>query len=154
MKRGWKLAGMVLIGILILIQFFRPERNNGNLNSENDLLRLTQVPETIIPLLRSACYDCHSNHTDYPWYSQIAPVSWYMNKHIEEGKEELNFSDFGTMEKGGRIGVLADICDAVDAGSMPLQSYMMLHRKARLSEEEKEAICIWTEEEAMRIMRE
>lgn len=152
MKRRTIIAAMLLIGGGILIQFFRPEKNLGERDHDGDMLQVLQVNDTLATLLRNACYDCHSNHTNYPWYNQIAPVSWMMDKHIRKGKEEMNFSEFGNLSKGGRIGVLADICDVVDAGTMPLQSYMLIHKNARLSLDEMESICNWTEKEALRIM--
>lgn len=154
MSRRLKLVGLGVIVVLVLLQFFQPERNSSSLDPELDMLTLASPPEQITNLIRTACYDCHSNQTAYPWYSRISPLSWYLNKHIEQGKEELNFSDYGQMDKAVKIGALADFCDAVDAGTMPLQSYLLIHKEARLSPEQSEALCLWSEEEALKVMRE
>jgi hypothetical protein len=111
-------------------------------------------PEDITQLVRKACYDCHSNQTDYPWYGRIVPFSWYLNTHISRGKEDLNLSVYGQLGKTEKIGLWADICDVLDAGTMPLKSYILIHKEARLTQEEREMLCQWTEEEAMKLMRE
>ncbi|MEA3462554.1 MAG: heme-binding domain-containing protein [Bacteroidota bacterium] len=154
MSRTLKLVGLGLIVLLILLQFFRPERNSAPPDPELDMLTVVSPPEPIADLIRTACYDCHSNQTVYPWYSRISPVSWYLNKHIVEGKEELNFSDYGQLEKADKIGALADFYDVLDAGTMPLQSYLLIHKQARLSQEDIEALCSWSEKEALKVMRE
>lgn len=154
MGRTWKLAGLGLLAVLLILQFFRPEPNNTPPDPGLDMLSLVSPEEDITELVRKACYDCHSNQTVYPWYSKISPVSWYLDKHIREGKEELNFSEYGTLDKADKIGMFADFCDVLDAGTMPLQSYMILHAEARLSEEQQELLCQWTETEALKVMRE
>jgi len=154
MGRSLKIVGLGLIAVLALLQFFRPERNNAPLDRELDMLEVIAAPEPVANLIRSACYDCHSNQTVYPWYSRISPVSWYLNKHIVKGKKELNFSDYSLLDKADKIGVLADFCDAVEAGTMPLQSFMLIHKDARLTPEERESLCNWSEKEALKVMRE
>ena len=152
--RGLKLAGLSLIAVLVVLQFFQPERNNTPIDPEQDMLEVLAPPPPLADLVRNACYDCHSNQTVYPWYSRISPVSWYLNKHIRKGKEDLNCSDYGLLDKADKIGALADICDVLDAGTMPMQSYLMIHKDARLTQEERETLCLWTEKEALKVMRE
>ncbi len=154
MRKPIKMVGIVLVGGIVLIQFFQPERNLGNIDTEDDLVTVTMVPDSLATILKNSCYDCHSNRTEYPWYSYISPVSWYLEKHIRKGKEELNMSDFGNLEKGMKIGVLADVCDVMESGSMPLRSYLVIHKSALVNEAEKKAICSWSELEALKIMRE
>jgi hypothetical protein len=154
MKRVFKWAGIGLAAGLIVIQLFRPEKNMGPVDPSLDLLMLTSPPEPVAELMKVSCYDCHSNQTDYPWYSNIAPVSWYLQKHIKAGKEDLNTSAYGSLKKADKIELLVDICEVMEAGTMPLRSYTLIHKAARLSEEDREAICIWSEEEALKVMRE
>ena len=154
MSRRFKILGIGLGLLLILLQFFQPEQNNAPVDPECDMLEVISPPEQITGLIRDACYDCHSNQTRYPWYEKISPVSWYLHQHIKNGKEELNYSDYGSMDKADKIGVLADFCDVLDASTMPLQSYMLIHVNARLSQEERAALCNWTEAEALKVMRE
>jgi len=112
------------------------------------------MPEEVEKVLRTSCFDCHSNRTEYPWYSYISPVSWYLESHIRKGKDQMNFDNFGHLDKNRKIGILADICDEIESGSMPLKSYLLFHRKAMIGEEDKETLCSWTELEAVSIMRE
>ena len=137
-----------------MIQFFHPERNSGNNTSNVDFLAVTSAPDSLAAIFKYSCYDCHSNRTNYPWYSYISPVSWFLNKHIEEGKEELNLSQFGNLDKNQKIGVLSDICEELESGSMPLKSYLIIHRKALVNVADAGAICDWTELAALNIMRE
>jgi len=154
MSRKLMISGLVLLAALLILQFFKPEKNNAPVDPERDMLAVLAPQEHIWALIRNACYDCHSNQTIYPWYEKFSPVSWYLHKHIQDGKEDLNFSDYGQMDQADRIGVLVDFCDVLDAGTMPLQSYLLLHKDARLSQEEKETLCKWTEDEALKVMRE
>ena len=153
MRKGIKIAGLLLIVALIVLQFFRPEKNQGDLRQENDLLIVASVPDQLAETLVNACYDCHSNYTNYPWYSRIAPVSFYLNKHIQGGKEELNLSEFGLLDKAEKIGTLSDMYDALEAGTMPLQSYMLIHQNARLSQEEIDALMDWADQESLSLMK-
>ena len=89
MGRKLKLVGIGLIAVLIILQFFQPEKNNAPIDPELDMLELVAPPEPVADLIRDACYDCHSNQTIYPWYNRISPVSLYLHKHIKKGKEDL-----------------------------------------------------------------
>lgn len=154
MVRVLKVLGLGLLAFIVILQFFQPERNSSPLDPELDMLSLLSPPEGTAELVRIACYACHSDQTDYPWYSRVSPVSFYLNRHIVQGKKELNFSIYGQLGKADRIGVLADFCDVLDAGTMPLQSYRLLHKDARLTQKERELLCQWSEEEALKVMRE
>jgi hypothetical protein len=154
MKKGIKIAGLLFIGFLIVIQFFRPEKNQDRTEQKYDLQQVSSVPDSLASILVSSCYDCHSNYTEYPWYSRISPVSWYLDKHIREGKEDLNLSEYGLLDKAGKIGVLSDMYDVLEAGSMPLQSYLLIHRDASLSQDEIDGLLDWADRESLRLMRE
>jgi hypothetical protein len=154
MSRALKIAGLVIIVGFIILQFFQPERNLDAIETENDLLGSIQAPDTVASVLRNSCYDCHSNSTDYPWYSNISPVSWFLDMHIRRGKEKLNMGEFGLLEKRRKVSALSEICEVVESGSMPLKSYQVMHSKARISEREVESVCGWAESAALRILRE
>lgn len=152
--RKWTRGILItLIGILVVIQFFRPERNLGP-SQGSDMLAQLDPPEELKQMLQNSCYDCHSNQTKYPWYSHVAPVSWVLDKHIREGKEEVNFSTFGALEQRAKIRLLTEICEVVEEGSMPLPGYLRLHREARLDAEKAGLLCEWSELEALKLMRE
>ena len=153
MHRGIKIAGLLLIFVGIILQFFHPEKNQGSITQESDIVTVASVPDTLAAILINSCYDCHSNHTEYPWYSRISPVSWYLYKHVREGKEELNLSEFGNLSKAEKIGALSDLYDALEAGTMPLQSYMLIHRAARVSQEEVDALLDWSDQMSLSLMK-
>jgi hypothetical protein len=139
---------------LILIQFIRPEQNLGELDTEIDFIQASGVPDTLASIILNSCYDCHSDHTRYPWYSSLAPVSWYLNRHVVEGKAHLNFSSWGIMDKAKKVTQLDQICEEITYGAMPLNSYLLIHRSSKLSEKDIQAICEWTESEALKILTE
>lgn len=153
MRRSLKISLLILLGVFIVAQFFRPEKNLAEIPAEDDLFMMTDVPAEVAALLKNSCYDCHSDNTRYPWYSNISPVSWYLSKHVELGKEALNFSEFGSLEKRKKISKLSSICEVVESGSMPLVSFTIIHRDANLDENEQELICDWTEAEAEVLMQ-
>lgn len=153
MQKAVKIAGLILVVALIIAQFIQPDKNLQEQASEYDLLNTLEMPDQVAGLLKNSCYDCHSNHTRYPWYSKISPLSWYLHKHIEAGKEALNFSEFGLLEKRKMISGLSGICELIESGSMPLVSYTIIHRDARLDEDGQSIICEWSEAEAGKLLK-
>jgi len=153
MRKAVKIAGLILVVALIIAQFIQPDTNLHEQASEHDLLNTFEVPDQVASLLKNSCYDCHSNHTRYPWYSKISPLSWYLYKHIEEGKEALNFSEFGLLEKRKMVSGLSGVCELIESGSMPLVSFTIIHRDARLDEDEQSIICKWSEAEAGKLLK-
>lgn len=151
MKRPWVIILIVFAVALIVIQFFQPERNITKAATTDDIFFQVQADQLVKKNIVNACYDCHSNHTRYPFYANFAPISWMMNKHITEGKEHLNFSEWGAYDKRKQLKILTEICDVLDANEMPLKSYVLMHSSAVLNDKEKENICIWTEEAAEEI---
>ncbi|MES2850009.1 MAG: heme-binding domain-containing protein, partial [Bacteroidota bacterium] len=89
---------LILLLIFGVIQFFHPDKNTDNSETAdtNDISRMMTVPANVQEILQKSCYDCHSNNTNYPWYAEIQPVSWWLNNHIKEGKSEVNFNEFST----------------------------------------------------------
>jgi hypothetical protein len=154
MKRRGRIVFILLLAAVVMIQFIRPERNQGSRSTEADIATYLQVPEEVSKTLQNSCYDCHSDLTEYPWYSKVAPVSWLLGRHIREGKKEVNFSEFGHLEKKDMIRVLSDMCRMVKAGSMPIPSYRLMHKKAALSEEDAKLLCEWSKTEAMKLLKE
>jgi len=137
---------IVLIAIVVLIQFYPMDRPTVIIDNPNDLITTLNVPENISTLLKNACYDCHSNESTFPWYSNVAPVKWMLYDHISEAREELNFSNWNTLEKDDKADLLDDISSMVLEGEMPLKGYTILHSEANLSEAERELIATWADE--------
>jgi len=101
---------IAVVVILVLIQFIRPEKNSS-IENKNDISTVLQVPEDVKEIIKTSCADCHTNNTKFPWYSEIAPVSWYLAQHVNEGKEHLNFSEWAAYNKNQRNHVLKDIIE-------------------------------------------
>ena len=142
MRRLKKIFLGLLIG-LVLIQFIQPVRNKSNGMLSTDVTKTINVPENVNGILKTACYDCHSNNTNYPWYSRIQPFGWLLAKHIKDGKAKLNFNEFGSYSLRRQISKLNGIGNSIKDGTMPLSSYTLLHKNARLSKEDKDLIVEW-----------
>lgn len=140
---------ILLFSLLILgaLQFIRPERPVFNSIGEIPVEQVIQVPPEIHLILKKACYDCHSNNTRYPWYSHIMPLGWWIQHHVNEGRESLNFSRFGGYQHEDLPSILNEIQSEVRDGVMPLQSYLWGHPEAHLSAEEIKALVDWARNE-------
>ncbi len=143
--KTWKKILILLIIIFIVIQFIRPPKNIAAGISANDITSHYAVPSDVQSILKKACYDCHSNNTVYPWYANIQPVYWWLNRHIHDGKEHLNFSEFTAYPISRQYKKLDDISDEVKQGDMPLPAYTYEHVNARLTPQEKEKIFTWVD---------
>jgi mono/diheme cytochrome c family protein len=144
----------IISGIIafIVIQFFQPEKNVGEI-TQNHIFKQEQLPENVQQTFQNACMDCHSNNTNYPWYNKIAPVSWMLNKHVTEGKDEMNFSEWGEMDAYDKIGVLEDIRQEVERKTMPLKGYVVMHKEAKLSEEQIAALLAWIDKKGAELVK-
>lgn len=142
-RRSRKIAFAVL-ALLLLMQFYQPRQNARVTSQEpNSIETVANVPHDVKAILQRSCYDCHSNATDYPWYSYIQPVGWWLEGHITEGKEELNFSDFGAYSQRWQASKLESIAGEVRSGAMPPESYRSLHKDAQLSKSDTRALLQW-----------
>lgn len=144
MRKIIKYTIILLVAILIVGQFFRPKKNLGAITPDH-IFEQEKLPPDIKTMITNSCLDCHSNHTNYLWYHEIAPVSWLVSSDIHDGKKHLNFSEWGKLSAFDKIGKLNKICDEVKGKDMPLKDYTFMHKKARLSEEERSKLCAWTE---------
>jgi hypothetical protein len=152
MRRLFKIVVSVLMVAFVAIQFFQPEKNNMKMTATH-LLNTENVPENIKTLLQNSCFDCHSNHTNYLWYHNIAPVSWMVNNHIVAGKKELNFSEWGNLEIVDKISALGDIYDETERKKMPLKEYTFMHKDAKLTDEQIKTLCNWAEKTGTELMK-
>ncbi|MCU0356806.1 MAG: heme-binding domain-containing protein [Cyclobacteriaceae bacterium] len=139
------LKKIVLIVALLLavLQFIRPPKNQAEENQPNDIANVYRTPEEVQVVLVQKCYDCHSNNTVYPWYSNIQPVGWFLYDHIREGKGHLNFSEFATYSEKRKLDKLEEISEAVTEGWMPLDSYLWMHPHSRITPADSELINSW-----------
>lgn len=132
-----KIVKKVLVGLLIVLgvlQFFRPEKNNAELRDVVIFENETKASPKIAALLKANCYDCHSNKTEYPWYAEIAPVSFWINHHVEEGNEHFNVSKWNGYSDKKKDHKLDELIEEVEEGKMPLDTYTWLHGHMNASE--------------------
>src|SRR5690606_7979635 len=131
---------IVLVVLLILIQFFRIDKANPPVNPGMDFLTIKETPQNTASLIRNACYDCHSNETKYPWYSNFQPVGWFLKDHIDEGRKKLNFSLFATYEPKRQAHKLHEAAEVTENGEMPMDSYLIGHPEAQITVEERKIL--------------
>ena len=153
MRKILKIIIVVLLVAFVVIQFHQPEKNSGDLSS-NHIFVTEQIPENVKTSIMNACMDCHSNQTNYLWYHKLAPVSWMVNKHITEGKKELNFSEWGKQDAYDKFGSFEDISKEVERKTMPIKSYKIMHKNARLSDEETIAFVEWCKKRSAELTEE
>jgi len=141
-KQFFKYIIIPLVFLFVAIQFFHPDKNNGELKLAPFFADTNASPE-VVTIIKKACIDCHSNKTNYPWYSNIAPLSFKISAHIIEAKEELNFSEWKSYSVKKKDHKLEEIIEVLDEKEMPLQSYLLMHNEARLSKEQVEILKKW-----------
>lgn len=152
MKRILRILLITLVVFIIIIQFIPNELPESSFDETKDLLYLEQVPENIRVILKTSCYDCHSNQTEYPWYSHVAPVSWLVIKDIRNGREKVNLSEWSNLKRRTKIKVLSNISDEIKSGEMPLPVYLIMHRDAKLDEQQQKELIEWTDQMIEKIM--
>lgn len=122
------------------MQFFRIDQTNPPVVAEQDFINVTKAPNEVATLLRNACYDCHSNETKYPWYANVAPISWFIANHRNEGREHVNFSIFSTYNSDQKNHILNECEEVIEKGEMPLKSYELNHPEAVLTDAQKKTL--------------
>ena len=142
MSRFKKILLAIFIGF-IAIQFAQPARNTNGQVLATDITKVVFVPDSVHTILKRACYDCHSNNTHYPFYAYIQPFGWLLNRHIQDGKKQLNFSEFNSMPKRRQASKLKSIASQIKDEAMPLPQYTLLHKNAILNKTEKDLIINW-----------
>lgn len=133
----------ILLIIVVLIQLYRPEKNISTETPIADFLTLTSANDEISTLIKNSCYDCHSNNTKYPWYAEIAPISWWISGHVDHGKEELNFSEWSSYSEKKMKHKLKEIVEVLEEKEMPLESYIPMHPEAKLSDDQIQQLITW-----------
>lgn len=142
-KKVLKRIFQVLLLVFIVIQFIRPEKNRAEGISNNDISKKYTVPDDVQVILKTSCYDCHSNNTVYPWYAEIQPVAWWLDDHVKDGKKDLNFSEFTGYAISRQYRKLEEVTEMTDEGEMPLDSYLWIHKNAKLDAPQKLTLDNW-----------
>jgi hypothetical protein len=138
-----KIILLILVVIFIAIQFFRIDTTNPKADPQKDFFSVSNPPEGIKAIFKNSCYDCHSYQTEYPWYSNIAPVSWLLKSHIDEGRDNLNFSEWGDYSTDEQKDILEVCQEKIKADEMPLSAYTLMHSNAKLDEKKKALLFDW-----------
>ncbi len=142
MKRK-SLILLIVAAILVLIQFIRPNYPKSETSEGKDIITVLHAPDNISNIVKSACYDCHSSQYEIPWYGKIAPTSWFVANHVNEGLEEFNMSAWTKYDRKGMDHKLEEAAEMMDEGEMPLKSYTIMHKEARLSKEQRKLLAGW-----------
>lgn len=142
MSRTKKILLLLLL-VFIAMQFIQPAWNKSAEIQQADIRQHFNVPANVAGILKTSCYDCHSNNTGYPWYANIQPVGWILAKHINDGKKELNFNEFSTYSERRQLSKFKAIGNSVKDGTMPLSSYTFIHADAKFLNGQKQLIMKW-----------
>jgi len=141
-----KILVMVLVALFLIAQFVQPKRTNPPVVPSRSLQAHVQVPPNVSAILNRACADCHSSQTVWPWYSHVAPISWVVVDDVKTGRSHINFQDWEAQENPKEAAEhLSLICKEVREKGMPLFSYRLMHKRARLSSQEIDTICAWSQ---------
>ena len=136
---------LAVVAMLAVVQLIPVARTNPPVDAAQTMSETIPVPSGIASILGRSCQDCHSSQTVWPWYSQVAPLSWFLVNHVNEGRGEMNVSEWGRYTARRKDRKLKEICEQVTRGKMPLETYTLLHPQARLSDLDRKALCDWSE---------
>lgn len=145
MKKIIVRVSLIIGVILIAIQFVPTPKNDSTDAAQyaNDISTRYALPDSVQIILQTSCYDCHSNHTQYPWYAHVQPIAWWLNDHIEEGKKEINFSEFAAYRIGRQYKKMEEVIEEMTEDEMPLGSYTLIHQNAKLNEVQRQTLIHW-----------
>ena len=145
-RKFFRVSLLIVLGFLVVAQLVPLDRSNPPSDPQQHFNAVMRPPAAVASALGRSCRDCHSNDTTWPWYSRVAPVSWLVLDDVKEGRQHVNFSEWGKLDARRSARKLETICEEVREGNMPMRKYTLLHPGAKLSPEDVQAICGWTEE--------
>jgi hypothetical protein len=154
LKKKLRWIGTSAVIFFVLIQFIRPERSNPSFEQSLAIAAHVVFTPPVSNVIKTSCFDCHSNETRWPWYSYVAPVSWLVADDVTTGRRHLNFSEWGRYPRSKKVLKLGQIYERVSKGEMPLPKYLYMHPDAKLSAADRDSILSWTERERDRLMEE
>jgi hypothetical protein len=137
---------LFLLLIFVVVQFIHPEKNNAPGTQPNYIGNAYAIPGNVKIILEKACNDCHSNNTNYPWYTRLQPVDWWMNKHLKDGKKHLNFDEYTNQRLSSQYHKMEELAEMVKEDEMPLNSYTWVHKDAKLTQIEKNSLINWADD--------
>ena len=142
---------IIILGLFVLIQFIRIDQSNSTVDKGKDFASNETIPANVRAIVKRSCYDCHSMQTNYPWYANVAPVSWWMKGHIDEGRKFINFSTWEDYTYDEKSRKLVNSMAHIKPDMMPLPSYVSRHPEAKLSVKDKKVLNEWMKKEAERL---
>ncbi len=154
MRIAWKvLKALFFLFVLLFLaaQLIRPSRANPPVDESQAIQARTQMTPEVAAIFEHSCRDCHSNKTVWPWYTNVAPISWFIANHVNEARHSMNLSEWGRLDRDKQDQKLRQICDEIQDGMMPLSTYTPLHPGSKLSEQDKKTLCEWTDAERQRL---
>lgn len=151
MRKVLKWIVIIVVVVFIVMQFYRPAKTNPPIDQTQTIEAHTQMTPQVAAILDRSCNDCHSNKSRWPWYSNVAPVSWFVIDHVNDARKDLNFSEWSKRDKDRQGRKLQQICDEVTSGAMPLTSYTPMHPGSALSPADIKTLCDWTNGERQRM---
>ena len=146
MRKILRISGLGLLLAFVAVQFIRSPRNAGVAEGPSSIVAIHQVPADVRRILTRACYNCHSNSTKYPWYAAVQPAGWWLNRHVTQGRAELNFSEFAAYSAKRAVRKLNHVAEEVRERHMPLKSYLLLHGEAKLTDADIALLSKWAED--------
>jgi predicted Fe-S protein YdhL (DUF1289 family) len=147
----------ILLGLLVTfvgMQAIRPSRQVPTADPHKDFLNNGAISFEVKSLIKNKCYDCHSYDTQYPWYSEIAPVSWWINNHVKHGRKHLNFAEWTTYTDDDKRHVLEECLETIGKNEMPMKSYLYMHPEAKFNYEQKAAVVGFLKERLAQMAKE
>lgn len=146
MHLGMKRIGLATGFLLLAIQAVPVNRSNPIADPSNSIYAAQAMPADVKAVFERSCKDCHSNDTAWPWYSYVAPVSWVVARDVHHARKKMNFSEWGGYPAQRKEDRLEEICEQVTHGDMPDRKYAIFHRSARITPQERDAVCQWTDD--------
>lgn len=137
-RRTLKVVGVGLLAVVLSIQLVPVERSNPPVRTAID------PPDDVERILRRACWDCHSNETEWPWYAYVAPVSWYVADDVHEARDDMNFTDWPADDPEEARDLVEEIGEQIEDDAMPPDSYRWMHPEARLTPEQRQTLVDWS----------
>ena len=138
-KRSYLLIG--LITLFLVIQLIPVDRDNPASDPKMEI----RAPQEVLAMLKNSCYDCHSNQTNWPFYSYIAPVSWLVSRDVKKGRRNLNFSEWGKLSPEDKNKARKEMIEEISKDEMPLPIYLIMHSEAKLNDEQKIKLKQWAD---------
>jgi len=129
-----------LVIAFVVIQFFQIDKTNPTVDESQDFIKMYNPSPEIAQQIKASCYDCHSNESKYPWYSNVQPIAWFLKNHIDEGRHHLNFSEFGSYSAKRQSHKMEECEELIEKDEMPLWNYNLMHKEAVLDDAKKEML--------------